>query len=403
MSGRKLKIALSIWMFKPGTGGLQAHAESLCRELQKLGHEVVVVTRAYSRVPEFLDYLYVNEEQGDILINGVTVRPLRFSRAWRPVQWLLSKFVHRRGLAGVGLWLYRMQARRSAINAFSGFDLIHHIGQSNALLGFAASDAARLLGMPFFVQPTCHPYQAGDSPLDHRLFRLADCLLVHTEYERDYFKSKQYKMPISVVGNGILDRADGDGGRFRRNYGVKGPFILYIGRKSKDKGFPLVAEAFREVHAKCPDVTLVCMGPPDQENNPVKTCGSFVNLDYVTEDDKHDALAACMMLCVPSEGESFGLVYMEAGRYSKPVVARALPVLQELLLQGKAGLLLGSADQVTHQVEITPTMLSDALISLIHDNETMRSLGKRCHEVSSSFVWNVVVRRFENAYLSVTG
>jgi len=145
------------------------------------------------------------------------------------------------------------------------------------------------------------------------------------------------------------------------------------------------------------------MGPPDQENNPVKTCGSFVNLDYVTEDDKHDALAACMMLCVPSEGESFGLVYMEAGRYSKPVVARALPVLQELLLQGKAGLLLGSADQVTHQVEITPTMLSDALISLIHDNETMRSLGKRCHEVSSSFVWNVVVRRFENAYLSVTG
>jgi len=105
MSGRKLKIALSIWMFKPGTGGLQAHDESLCRELQKLGHEVVVVTRAYSRVPEFLDYLYVNEEQGDILINGVTVRPLRFSRAWRPVQWLLSKFVHRRGLAGVGLWL----------------------------------------------------------------------------------------------------------------------------------------------------------------------------------------------------------------------------------------------------------------------------------------------------------
>jgi glycosyltransferase involved in cell wall biosynthesis len=401
MSVRKLRIAVSIWMFKPGTGGLQAHTESLCRELMKRGHEVVVVTRAYSRVPVFLEYLYFNEPSGDVVINGVNVRPLRFSPAWRPVQWLLSKFVHRRFLSVIGLWLYRLQARRAAREAFEGFDLIHHIGQADALIGFATADAARRAGVPFLVQPTCHPYQAGDSPIDHRLFRLADGLMVHTEYERDYFICRRYRMPIYVVGNGIMDRSDGIGERFRKNYGVTGPFILFIGRKSRDKGYPRLVEAFKEVRARCPEVSLICMGPREQESTAGEKGDGIVELDYVPESDKHDALAACMMLCVPSEGESFGLVYMEAGRYGKPVVARSLPVLQELLEDGLGGLLLGKADPVHRQVDLGASELAEGLIGLIQDEGSRLKLGEKCREISASHVWNEVVKRFENAYLGM--
>lgn len=401
MRGRKLKIAISIWMFKPGTGGLQAHAESLCRELMERGHEVVVVTRAYSKVPEFLDYLYFNEPSGDVVINGVNVRPLRLSRAWRPVHWLLSKLIHSRRLAGIGLWLYSLQARKAAREAFDGFDLIHHIGQATALLGFAAAKAARESGVPFLVQPTCHPHQAGDSPIDHRLFRLADSLLVHTQYERDYFISGGYGMPILVVGNGIMDRTDGDGERFRRNHGIEGDFILFIGRKSRDKGYPLLVEAFREVHTKCPQVRLVCMGPREEECTRGTKDDGIVDLDYVPEEDKHDALAACMMLCVPSEGESFGLVYMEAGRYGKPVVARALPVLQELLQNGQGGLLLGKPDPVSRQVDLPAKALAEGLIGLIQDEKKRRQLGEKCREISASHVWSEVVKRFEGAYLGI--
>jgi glycosyltransferase involved in cell wall biosynthesis len=388
-------------MFKPGTGGLQAHAESLCRELMERGHEVVVVTRAYSRVPEYLDYLYFNEPLGDVVINGVTVRPLRFSSAWRPVQWLLSKLIHRPSLAGIGLWIYRLQARKAAQDAFKGFDLIHHIGQATALLGFASADAAFALGVPFFVQPTCHPYQAGDAPIDHRLFHLADCLLVHTEYERDYFISKRYGMPIYVVGNGIMDRSDGDGERFRKNYGVTGPFILFIGRKSRDKGYPLLLESFSEVHVRLPEVSLICMGPREHDPNVGEQVDGIVDLDYVPEADKHDALAACMMMCVPSEGESFGLVYMEAGRYGKPVVARALPVLQELLEEGQGGLLLGIADPQHRQVELGASELAEGLIGLIQDEGRRRRLGEKCRNISASHVWDEVVKRFEIAYFEV--
>jgi hypothetical protein len=37
-----------------------------------------------------------------------------------------------------------------------------------------------------------------------------------------------------------------------------------------------------------------------------------LDLDDLTEGEKQDALAACDVLCVPSEGELFGMVYFEA-------------------------------------------------------------------------------------------
>ncbi len=43
---KKLKIAISIFMFWQNTGGLQAHAELLCKYLRERGHDVRVVTRA---------------------------------------------------------------------------------------------------------------------------------------------------------------------------------------------------------------------------------------------------------------------------------------------------------------------------------------------------------------------
>ncbi len=394
--GKPLKIALSIWMFKPGTGGLQAHAEQLARALRQQGHEVVVVTRAYSRVPEFLDFLFFNEPAGDTEVNGVRVRPLRLDPVWRPVQWLLSKCIHHPGLQKFGVWLYELQARRPTRAAFMGFDLIHHVGQATALIGFAAEQAARSHRVPFVVQPTCHPYQAGDDPLDHLLFKRADRLLVHTRFEAGHFIFGNYRMPVDVVGNGIEDRTDGDAERFRRQTGISGPIVLYIGRKDPDKGYPLVVEAFRHLRAKLPDLNLVCIGPSG--GNPAEAQPRFHDMEFVSEQTKHDALAACDCLCVPSVGESFGLVYMEAGRYSKPVVARRLPVLEELLENGRAGLLVGQPDVKNNHVPLAAEELAATLEQLLATPEKRRELGQNCRRVSEKFIWPEVVRQFESAY-----
>jgi glycosyltransferase involved in cell wall biosynthesis len=394
---RPLRIILSIWMFKPGTGGLQSHAEQLGRALVLRGHQVTVVTRAYSFVPEFRDYLFANEPIGDASLEGMRVRPLQLRKEWRPVQWLLSKFIAWPTLAPLGVRLYEMQAKHAAQQAYEDADIIHHIGQATALIGFAAERAARLRRIPFLVEPTCHPFQAGDAPLDHRLFRRADRLLVHSQFEADHFRSLAYLAPIDIVGNGIEDRTDGDAESFRQETGISGQIILYIGRKDPDKGYPLVIEAFHRLRSRMPDVNLVCIGPPGTKTMRGTEIG-LLDLGFVSEQTKHDALAACTCLCVPSVGESFGLVYMEAGRYAKPVVARRLPVLEELLDNGRAGLLLGKQNTKNNTVDLTADELTASLHQLLNSAEERRRLGETCRRVSEEFVWDKVVKRFEAAY-----
>lgn len=95
--------------------------------------------------------------------------------------------------------------------------------------------------------------------------------------------------------------------------------MLFLGRRSQDKGYPIAVKAFLDALKDHPDARLVVIGPPDdyQIQVPSPYQNYVIELGLVEECEKHDALAACDVLCVPSAGESFGMVYMEAWRYKK--------------------------------------------------------------------------------------
>ena len=397
MTQRRLKIAISIWCFRPETGGQQAHAEQLAQHLQERGHDVVVVTRAVTRVPNGRDYLFFNEPSSSITVKGVPIRPLVFSRFWLPVLWFLGKCVVRPPLEGLAVNLYQFVSKRSARNAFAGMDVIHHVGEASPLSGFAAAVAAKHWGVPFLVQPTCHPHHVGDSSLNLRLFSKADRLLVHTKYEANYLRQKSVRCPIDVVGNGIEDRADGDAERFRNKFGVTGPFILFIGRKDRQKGYLLLLDAFKVICRERRDINLVCMGPVGLKAKQ-QTVEGLIDLDFTSEELKHDALAACTCLCVPSEAESFGLVFMEAGRYGKPAIGRKVAVLQELLKDGAAAVLLGVPDEARNRAKLNPEVLAAGLLELLSDPKECQRIGENCRAVSEQFLWPRVVKRFEVSY-----
>ncbi len=397
MPEARLKIAIAVWCFRPNTGGLQAYVEQLSTQLQELGHNVIVVTRAATRVPRGSDYLLFNEQERNLVVKGIRVRLLRFSRFWLPTLWLLGKLVKRPRFERLAVALYQLVARKPARKAFAGFDLIHHIGEASPLTGFAAAKAARHWKVPFVISPTCHPHHVGDSPLDLLLYRQANRLLVYTQYEAEYLRQKGIGCPIDVVGNGIEDRSDGNAKQFRDSTGIAGPFILFIGRKDVQKGYLLLVDAFKIVRRQRPELNLVCMGPagsvPVTEN-----LEGVAQLDFTSDKLKHDALAACTCLCVPSEGESFGLVYMEAGRYGKPVVGRNVPVLQELLGARDAALLLGKPDPIRNEATLGPEDLAYALLNLVTDFRECRRLGENCRLVSEEFIWPRRIQLSEQSY-----
>ncbi len=393
--GRQLKIAISIWMFKPGTGGLQSHAEHLARHLIANGHKVTIFTKAFTRVPERMEFLYFRDQPGGE-VGGVPVKTINYPSALKPLHWFIGKIKDKPGLRDLALLLFRLQAKFGNQLLFKGYDVIHHVGQATAFIGYVGAEAARSHQIPFVVQPTCHPHQVGDNPIDIKLYQMACRTLVHTRYEEEHLRPFLPSMPIHIVGNGIEDRTDGVGERFREKHGIPGKMILYIGRRDKDKGYGLVTQAYKLLSERRDNISLVCMGPPGGEAK-VELKGIW-NFDFVDEQTKHDALSACDCLCVPSEGESFGLVYMEAGRYAKPVIARRLPVMEELLENGNAGLLVGKPNSARNENLLEPDELAQQLLDLFQYPEKALQLGAECRRVSEKFIWPKVVLNFEKTY-----
>jgi glycosyltransferase involved in cell wall biosynthesis len=227
-------------------------------------------------------------------------------------------------------------------------------------------------------------------------------LLVYTKYEAQYLREKLADCAIDVVGIGIEDRSDGNAERFRTRFGVTGPFILFIGRKDRQKGYLLLLDAFKVLRRQRLDISLVCMGPTVSAARQQEIEG-LIDLNFTSEELKHDALAACTCLCVPSEAESFGLVYMEAGRYGKPTVGRKVAVLEELLHDGVAAVLVGVPDAVHNRAILSPETLAAALLKLLSDPKECERIGENCRAVSEQFVWPRVVKRFEASYYQAVG
>jgi len=67
-------------------------------------------------------------------------------------------------------------------------------------------------------------------------------------------------------------------------------------------------------------------------------------LDYIDEETKKDALDACSVFVMPSRAESFGIVYLEAWLYKKPVIGAHAGALPEIIQDGKDGFLVPFAD-----------------------------------------------------------
>ena len=117
----------------------------------------------------------------------------------------------------------------------------------------------------------------------------------------------------------------------------------------------------------------------------------ILNLDDLAEGEKQDALAACDLLCVPSEGESFGMVYFEAWAYKKPVVALDLPVLRESVGAINGGLL----------VQDTPSEIANGIAQLLKNPALGAGMGANGNELASRHKWDASVEAYMQTYARI--
>jgi starch synthase len=217
---------------------------------------------------------------------------------------------------------------------------------------------------------------------------------------------------VHVVHNGIdtrLYRPDhGTDVLERRGIDPSRPYVLFVGRVTRQKGVPHLLRAARELP---PEAQLVlCAGAPDtpelaaefhtlvdelsRDRSGVLWIPEMLPRPEVVQLLTHAALFAC-----PSVYEPLGIVNLEAMACGTPVVASAVGGIPEVVDDGVTGLLVPYDEQDPKAFEAG---LADAMNRLLADRATARRMGTTGRERAvAEYGWDAVARRTVKVYRTV--
>jgi glycosyltransferase involved in cell wall biosynthesis len=120
--------------------------------------------------------------------------------------------------------------------------------------------------------------------------------------------------------------------------------VLFLGRQVQYKGLGTTVEAFRRLRARRPHAQLLVVGPEtDFSHQLFEDLGNgngISNLGRVSDDARLDALNACDCLVLPSQGEAFGIVFLEAWLMGKPVIGPRSAAVETVITDGRDGFLV---------------------------------------------------------------
>jgi len=161
----------------------------------------------------------------------------------------------------------------------------------------------------------------------------------------------------------------------------RGRFILTVGRwaaSERYKGADDLIRAVTQLQGTAPGLQLVAVGGGDDLPRLQRLASELGVADRVhfLENLSREELAACYaraeVFALPSTGEGFGLVFLEAMAFGCPVVGAACGGITDLVEDGVNGFLVPPRD---------PDRLAETLNRLLRDGELRSELGRHGQEI----------------------
>ena len=318
-------------------GGAELHARYIAERLAR--HAAVEVLTTCAR-----DYVTWRNElpAGPSSVNGITVRRFPVSRPRNPSQFgRLSQVVfgRRHSLADELRWLESEGPTSPS--------LIRHIeavaGTFDFFVFFSyryyhAWHGARTVPEKAVLVPTAERDAAIGLGIFPPVFRAVRALMYNSFEERALIQHvSRREGPGVVVGVGSEIPERTQPWRFKRKFGVKRPFAIYVGRIDENKGCPELFAYFERYSLMYPNgLDLILVG---SNVIPVPKHPRIRHLGYLSDEDKFDALAAADVLIMPSQYESLSMVALEAWAVGRPVLANGqCDVLRGQVIRSNGGL-----------------------------------------------------------------
>jgi len=210
------------------------------------------------------------------------------------------------------------------------------------------------------------------------------------------FKVKENKIIISpalieknkVFSKKELDKAQKE---FLNKYKLTKSFIItYIGAKNKYKGLFFLIKAINTLYKTNKNVRLIITGTNTLSWSIFKIFNKtpyLLDLDYISNKQKEIVISLSNIICVPSIVESFGLTYLEAWKYKKPVVAVDSPINKQIIKEKKTGLTVKNNNE---------NSLTEAINRLIKNKKLAKKMGLNGYELFKSLNPSPLLKVFKN-------
>lgn len=380
-----MKLALVVQRYSADiNGGAELHARFVAEHLAPHVHTEVFTTCAR-------DYVTWRNElpEGSDTVNGIPVHrfPVAHERDVRQFARRSARvFARTHSLADELAWLdaegpaspallHRVRAARGAFDYFLFFSYRYYHAYHGAR---AAADRAMLV-------PTAERDEAIGLSMFGPVFRGVRAVMYNSPEEQAMIEAAaaNHDVPSVVVGVGseIPERAEAD--RFRRKFGISGPYIIYVGRIDQNKGCPELFTFFQHyLRSTRSRLTLVLVGTAiiDVPDHP-----RIRHLGFLDDQDKFDGLAGADALMMPSYYESLSMVALEAWGMGRPVLANGkCDVLRGQCLRSNAGLFYDNFAEFT-----------EALRAIESDRILNRGLGVQGRRFfQQHYAWPVVERKY---------
>lgn len=232
--------------------------------------------------------------------------------------------------------------------------------------------------------PFCHDEPYVYLKCYDNLFHSARGFVFNTE-EEEAFVHQRFgceDTPSVMTGIGLDVPPEHTLPNAREKFGLKRPYLLYMGRVDSAKGCPELFEYFFSYQIKHPgDLQLVLLG---KEELDIPKSRDIISLGFVSEEEKYAVLRDCDLLVLPSHFESLSIVVLEAFYFKKPVlVSGHCAVLKGHCTKSNGGLYFyGNED------------FAECLTLLEENPELRQAMGEKGRQyVDQRYQWDYILRK----------
>jgi glycosyltransferase involved in cell wall biosynthesis len=373
---RRLRIVLAPSAYDPNVGGIEEVARQLALQLAARGHHPTVLT---NRWPAGLPR--------EDVVEGVDVLRLDFPLPAMSIAGL-TRFA-----ATTGVAVHRLlgSLRRNAP------DVIHVIG--------AGPQSAYLAALRPFLAPRIVFSACGELTFDANavfarstslrlglrlMLARADAVTACSAHVlRDLKTAGAIEPTAIVIPNGVdpsefsphATRPTGD------------TTVLAIGRLVPQKGFDVLLEAAADPRLESARFVIAGDGSEraalEQQTDMLGISDRVAFVGTASRAQLASLFREAAAFALPSRGEAFGIVLLEAMAAGVPAVATTAGGIPEFGRDGDNALLVPPE---------SPTALADALVRITQDNALAGRLTANGRATAEAFAWGGIAERYERVY-----